>query len=336
MGSYKYKMYAPALSYGFKKLGHDVIEVDYEQYHIKGHSFIASLLNKVQDRFHYGLMMKRYNNDVFKIVNRERPDIAFFYRCYHIWPKTLKGIKSLTTIFSYNNDDPFCGMPSKRFFRYHIRCANYCDLIFVYRKKNIDDYSILGINNTQVLLPHYLEKDNYYENVPDTIDVAFIGHYENDGRDAYIKSLKDAGIPVVVYNGSYWDKSPMYEDLKSIIKPGVHSPEYNHTINKCKIALVFLSKLNSDTYTRRCFEIPATKTLMLSEYTEDLDQLFPADKCAVYFRNKEELVEKCKKLLENPSEIKRIAENGYYRLKEIGGSEVDRCKEIIEIYQRKQ
>ena len=92
--------------------------------------------------------------------------------------------------------------------------------------------------------------------------------------------------------------------------------------------------MNHDTYTRRCFEIPAAKTLMLCEYTEDMDRMFPEDECAVYFRSKEELVEKCKALLANPEKIVKIAENGYNRLKEIGGSEVDRCQQIIEVYNK--
>ena len=97
---------------------------------------------------------------------------------------------------------------------------------------------------------------------------------------------------------------------------------------------MFLSKLNSDTYTRRCFEIPATQTLMLSEYTDDLNEMFPSDKCAVYFTTPEELVVKCKYLLSHPNEIKQIAENGYKRLKELGGSEIDRCRQIIETYKK--
>jgi spore maturation protein CgeB len=105
--------------------------------------------------------------------------------------------------------------------------------------------------------------------------------------------------------------------------------EYNYTINRFQIALVFLSKLNHDTYTRRCFEIPATKTLMLCEYSDDMNSLFPENECAVYFRSKEDLAEKIKYLLCNPGEIDRIAKNGFERLKVIGGSEVDRCSEII-------
>lgn len=71
---------------------------------------------------------------------------------------------------------------------------------------------------------------------------------------------------------------------------------------------------------------------MLSEYTEDLDKMFPSDECAVYFKTPVEMVEKSRYLLSQPEEIKRIAENGYQRLKVLGGSEVDRCRQIVETY----
>ena len=72
---------------------------------------------------------------------------------------------------------------------------------------------------------------------------------------------------------------------------------------------------------------------MLSEYTDDLNEMYPSDECAVYFRNEDEIVKKCKWLLEKIlSEIKRIAEKGYRRLKELSGSEIDRCRQIVETY----
>lgn len=182
-------------------------------------------------------------------------------------------------------------------------------------------------------MPYYIEDSNYYEIIPDDIPIAFIGHFEDDGRDQFIKALMDAGLSISVYD-SGWQESSLYNELRPVMKAPVYGSQYNHVLNKCQIALVFLSKLNSDTYTRRCFEIPATKTLMLSEYTDDLNALFPDNECAVYFRTKEELVEKCRELLSNPQRIAQIAENGYKRVHEIGGSEVDRCRQITELYQK--
>ena len=71
---------------------------------------------------------------------------------------------------------------------------------------------------------------------------------------------------------------------------------------------------------------------MLSAYTDDMDKMFPEDECAVYFRNEEELVAKASYLLKHSEVINRIAKNGYKRLNELGGSEVDRCREIVQLY----
>lgn len=238
------------------------------------------------------------------------------------------------TIMTYNNDDPFSNVPSKYYYHNFMSILPMADINFIYRKKNIADYHSIGDKNPILLLPYYLKQDNFVEDIEKDIPVAFIGHYEVDGRDAYINALVEAGLPICLFNGSDWDKAPLYGRFKSIIRPAVRVREYNHTLNRCQIALVFLSKINSDTYTRRCFEIPATRTLMLSEYTDDLNEMFPDGECAVYFRSPEELVQKCQWLLTNPDEIIRIAENGYQRVKQLGGSETDRCQQIIDCYQQ--
>lgn len=332
VGSFEHPMYAPAFESGFKALGHEVVSIKYNEY-LYGSGKVNSFLTRVQSRFHYGYKLVAYNNIILAKADSHNPDFVFLYRCYNIWPSTVKKLKEKGFfIFTYNNDDPFSGTPNLGFYRNFHRILPLSDVNYVYRKKNINDYESVGAKNIRVLLPYYIEKNNFREDCEDTIPLAFLGHYENDGRDKFIKALVDANVPVTVFNGSDWEKAPLYESIKDAIKPGKRGKEYNHTINECLVTLVFLSKLNSDTYTRRCFEIPATQTLMLSEYTDDLNEMFPADECAVYFKNEEELVAKCKHLLENPDEIKRIASNGYNRLKDLGGSEIDRCRQIVEIF----
>ncbi|MEI6553667.1 MAG: glycosyltransferase, partial [bacterium] len=110
--------------------------------------------------------------------------------------------------------------------------------------------------------------------------------------------------------------------------------DYNLAINSAKIALVFLSKLNNDTYTRRVFEIIATKRLMVSVYTDDLNSLFENKKEAVYFNNKEDLVTKIKYYLNNESEYCSIVENGFNRLMSDGHEVQDRAQEILRIYNK--
>lgn len=334
VGAFEHPMYAPAFESGFKALGHEVVTIKYNDY-LYGNGLVGSFLTRVQNRFHYGYKLIDYNKDIIQMAEEMKADFVFLYRCYNVWTSTVKKLKEKSIfVFTYNNDDPFSGIPSEGFYRNFHKILPIADANYVYRKKNIRDYESVGAKNINILLPYYIEKNNFKEDCEDTIPVAFLGHFENDGRDKYVKAMVEANIPVTIFNGSDWEKAPLYEEIKSCIQPGKRGKDYNHTINECQIAIVFLSKLNSDTYTRRCFEIPATQTLMLSEYTDDLNQMFPADECAVYFRNPEELVAKCKVLLSNPEKIKRIAANGYNRLKELGGSEIDRCRQIVDTYKK--
>lgn len=335
VGSFQYSIYAPAIEYGLKKMGHDVEIIDSSVYKY-GKGVLGLVLNKIQGKYSVGTKVTCFNRDIIKKVKEFLPDFVFLYTCYTVKPCTINVIKKMGCyVFNYNNDDPFSRKLNNWGHRYFHRIIPLVDYNFVYRKKNIVDFEKVGAKQVEVLLPYYREQTNFYDpTVSKTEPIAFLGHFENDGRDGCIKAMIEAGLPITVYGGNLWVNAPLYDDIKHVITDKKGGAEYNRKLNECQIALVFLSKLNHDTYTRRCFEIPAAKTLMLCEYTEDMDRMFPEDECAVYFRSKEELVEKCKTLLANPEKIAEIADNGYNRLKEIGGSEVDRCRQIIEVYKK--
>ena len=172
--------------------------------------------------------------------------------------------------------------------------------------------------------------------VPDTDlginNLEIIGHYEDDGRDEIMLDLLKSDINFKLY-GQKWFLSPHYEEICQL-NNGVEPlfDDYNLALNSSKIALVFLSKLNNDTYTRRCFEIPAAKTLMLSEFTEDLDSLFKKDQEAVYFQTHQELKNKIDHYLNNEDERTAIIEKAYQRLVNDGHEVTDRASEIIKTY----
>ena len=334
VGSFQWEMYAPAFYHAWRDMGHEVERIDYTNYSFKRKTPLASFLNRVQNRYHYGFFMRRYNSDILVKVNDFKPDFVFLYRCYHVYGDTVEIIRKQTVVFSYNNDDPFSGVPSGLYYRNYFADARYCHLNYVYRKKNVEDFKVIGVNNTEVLLPYFRKASNYPIDTDKDVPLAFLGHFENDGRDKYIYELKQAGVPVVVYGDEHWANAPLYEEIKDVVFPAKRGEEYNEIINRARICLVFFSKLNHDTYTRRCFEIPAAKSVMLSEYTEDMNELFPENECAIYFRNTEELIRKSAYLLENNSEIERIANNALKRVLELGGSEFDRCQQIIEDYKR--
>jgi hypothetical protein len=140
--------------------------------------------------------------------------------------------------------------------------------------------------------------------------------------------LIDAGIHVRVF-GTGWDPY-LTKKLKRAFGPSIkplYGDEYVKALCASKMALCFMSKLNKDTSTIRCFEIPACGILLLSERTNELkDELYEEDKEAVYFSDKVELVEKVKMLLDQPEKREAIANAGHERCLSSGRDVVSRMR----------
>jgi spore maturation protein CgeB len=299
-----------------------------------------SLYFKFQNKFIIGPAIFNINRDLIKYAEELKPDLIFIYRGYCIYPTTIKNLRQNGTIvFGYNNDDPFSSSIPKYIHRYYIKSLSEYDWIFAYRLKNLNDYKMLGYNNTSLLRSYYINEINFPISVLPSKkychDVVFIGHFEDDGRDEYIKTLmQDDTINFHLY-GTLWDRSKYVEQLRSRfdeIKPLYN--DYNLALNSAKIALVFLSKQNNDSYTRRCFEITAASAFMLSEYSEELDSMFEEGIEAEYFRNKEEMMDKIKYYLKHNDKREKIAQTGFKRLMQDDHEVSDRAKEIIKTFER--
>lgn len=162
-------------------------------------------------------------------------------------------------------------------------------------------------------------------------NVVFVGHYEPDGREHSVRALVDAGIQLKIWGGHYWSREAL-GDLYDRLQPIVPAEGDNYAKALCgaKVCLAFLSKLNRDTYTRRCFEIPACGRVMLAERTDDLLCLFKEDEEACFFSSNKELVEKTRWLLENPDIRERIAHAGMSRVWADGHDVMSRAKQFLE------
>ena len=100
---------------------------------------------------------------------------------------------------------------------------------------------------------------------------------------------------------------------------------------KLNVLVTLFSKLNNDGYTRRCFEIPATKTPMLVRKTDEIISLFNQDEI-ILFETKEELLNKIFYYLKNLKEAKIIGQKGYERNLKSKNEVKDRAEQIIETY----
>lgn len=285
------------------------------------------------------------NKNIIKEAELHEPSILIAWRVLHFFPSTIEKIKSLgVETISYNNDDPFrtaekflARLKDKLLWSLYLSCLPKFNQNYFYRLVNVKESHKYGAKHCDILLPYFIpeinrpQKLSKIEKSKFEVDVAFIGHFEPDGREKYISALLDHGFNVRVYGGLEWSREVLgdYYDMLAPIN-NVVGDDYSKAISGAKIALAFLSKLNRDTYTRRCFEIPACKTVMLSERTDNLLKMFEEDKEACYFVNETECVSKVKFLMDNEDKRKEIAEAGYRKVYRAGHDVHSRVSRWIE------
>lgn len=98
-------------------------------------------------------------------------------------------------------------------------------------------------------------------------------------------------------------------------------------INSYKI---HFNKNIRDDINYRTFETCGCRTLLLTNYTPNLDKLFEINKEIVVYSQLGEVDEIIRYLLDNPDEIEKIAENGYQRVKR-DHTYFHRAQKLIEI-----
>lgn len=325
----------------FTKLGHQV-EAFYWQPYFQSKNPIVRLWHHVQNKFIYGPTIARLNAELVNAAVQFNPELVFIYRGTHVYSYTLdkinKGLPDCV-VCGYNNDDPFAEGHPPWLWRHFMKCVPKYDLVFAYRHHNLDDFLRIGARRVELLRSWYIPEINHpidlseIDKVKYECDVVFIGHYENDGRLEFLEEIVRNGFKLRLFGPDYeWNHLLNKSEILKHLVP-VHlvwNEDYNRAITGGKIALCFLSKLNRDTYTRRCFEIPATGTLLLSEYSDDLASLYQAGEEADFFKNKEEMIQKIKLYLGNDDLRSHVAANGNQRAIIDGHDIVSRMAKMLD------
>jgi hypothetical protein len=327
----------------FQTLGHEVHRFFWHQYFTSavGESGpLRRMLSRFQNKYLVGPTIDRLNEDLLGLVEKLRPDLLFVYRGTHIKRETVRAIKRRvpsSVVIGYNNDDPFAQGHPFWLWRHFLASLVEYDLVLAYRHHNVDDFLRAGAKQVRLLRSWFVPERNHpvvlssEEQAQYGCDVVFVGHYEPDQRVEYLEEVVKRGFALRLYGPGYdWDpviaKSPWLRHLSPVRL--VWGEDYNKALCGAKVALCFLSKLNRDTYTRRCFEIPATKTLMLSEYSDDLAALYKEGVEAEYFRSKSELIAKLQTYLTDDRQRDSVAQAGHERVIADGHDVVSRMRQV--------
>jgi spore maturation protein CgeB len=340
VGAWAWPQYEDAFARGLRDSGVEVSALTLS-------NFFKGFLGRIQRTIPLpGPALLRLNCAVVAAAKEQQPDLVLFWRPTHILPKTISQLESIgVQAASYNNDDPFGpkiqgNVPWHHHFLWHwyTKCLPLFNYNFFYREINCAEAKAHGARHAVVLLPYFIPwqdrpvqltaaEQQLYET-----EVVFVGHHEPDGREGSIRALVSAGIRVKLWGGHYWCRAVLgglYDRLAPIVP--AEGDAYGKALSGAKICLCFLSKLNRDTYTRRCFEIPACGKVMLAERTDDLMKLFKEDEEACFFSSPEELVRKTQWLINNPDIRESIAQAGLRRVWADGHDVASRAKYFLSL-----
>jgi len=338
VGSWAWPQYEQAFACGLRANGHEVIALTLSQ-------FFCGFWGRIQQAIPFpAFALLSINRTVINLVKEQNPNLILFWRPTHILPITMRILSRRGIILaSYNNDDPFGSKVHGKvpwhhhyLWYWYIKCLPLFNFNFFYRSINCAEARAFGASNAEVLLPYFIPSRDKPVELSDierkrfATEVVFVGHYEPDGREEKIRALVNAKIGLKIWGGHYWSRKSLGE-LYYILSPIVPATgdDYAKALCGAKICLVFLSKMNRDTYTRRCFEIPACGQLMLAERTYDLTKMFKEDEEACFFSSEDELVEKVRYLLSNPDICERIAKAGMRRVWTDGHDVRTRAKQFL-------
>jgi hypothetical protein len=327
-GDWHSNVHERPMSEALQRLGHSVHPFAWHSYLTEARNRLSVVVRKAQNKYLVGPIMRRINRDLVREVGDVEPDLLFVYRGTHVTASTLRTIRASrprTILVGYNNDDPFAGNQGPWLWRHFVSAIPEYDRVLAYRPHNVADFTRAGARSTGLMLPWFVpgvhkpydltaeERARY------GCDAVFIGHYEEDGRLDCLDALARAGVTVKVFgpglgaHGHDWDAPLRSRPALRHLAPtsALWDVDYAKALNAARIGLCFLSKRNRDVYTRRCFEIPATGTLMLSEYSDELATIFREGVEADYFRDEAELTRKALHYLANDESRQRVAAAGH-------------------------
>ncbi len=294
-------------------MGHEAVGIDIDLY----------IYGNVFTRFHHHLNMgpgiSKLNSKILAAVAANLPEIIWVDNRSFLTGKTLRRIKQILPAAKIINviTDDITGS-RKSAWRLGLNTASLFDAHFVQRSLNINELKNYGANRVELCYRSFdpsfhrpqILKGADYKKFHTTI--GFAGTYEKDREDFVAHLIKNGrGVSVT---GDGWPGKKHWEIIKPYYKgPSVYGEDYVKTINGMDIALHFLRHGNRDEQDSRTFEIPACGIFMIAEKSDLHLQLFKDGDEAVFFENKDDMLEKVSFYLHHEAERKRIAANGHRR-----------------------
>src|SRR3990170_8700452 len=260
------------------------------------------------DFIHYDFMERglilgidSMTQELYELAKKDKPTylVAVLFD-FHRDPghEVFKQISSLGTItIHWFCDDHW------RFEKYSSVVAPHFDFVCTTANSALPKYAKLGISNKviktqwacnhELYVPYDVEKD---------LEISFVGQ-PHGNRVEVLSTLIKSGLKLEVF-GFGWENRPRIP---------FHQMVRVFSRSKINLNLSNSSTLVGQQIKGRNFEIPGTRSFLLTSNAENLSEYYENGKEIVISDTAEELADKANYYLKNENERNKIAQNGYKR-----------------------
>jgi spore maturation protein CgeB len=278
-GEGAYSWMAPAWVKVLRDFNYHVLFVDQNNY------IANNLFSKALNRVNFRLFIRNYNKAIVESFNKYQPDLVFLHNPYNIESRTLEKLKGRAILSGYCHDNYFAEIYEKYKIGYK-EIVSLFDTLHVLRDP---EFEFLRIKYQNVRLfkaeCYFCPWDHKLEIRAITRQISFVGHAENDERIEYIAKAIESNIPISISGPTkQWHKMLPSKYIKKIdpIVP-LHGKNYVTAIQSSNVSLAFYGKANFDNHGIRTYEIPACGSLLLSQDTSKVRELYKVgSECDVF------------------------------------------------------
>ncbi len=239
-------------------------------------------------------------------IQNFKADLVFIPYAFFIpleFYKMLSELPNKPKVFAWDGDGG-CNFES------HKTYTPFIDILFETDKDYVEENKL---NIKQIIHLPFCANINRYKNL-DFIPknkTYFCGDL-GIGRDEIFSNLTDFNL---VIKGKNWEKLSKKSDNFDITYKKIDIEEQIVDYNKYKAVLNKHQDVNHiSALNMRTFEVPATKTLLINDYRDGIEELFDIEKEILVYKNIDELIVILEKLKRNPNEFDSVISNGYKRV----------------------
>ncbi len=294
----------------FEEIGWKVARFDWERHQREHPLAFTAMTNKVL-RFRIADRVGKWFNAA---IQDSKPDLVLVIKGRMISPDTLIDAKrslSDRPLVNFNPDSPWdTANRSSRL----LQAIPLYDTHFTWNKHLIPKFQGDGGKSVFYLpfgydpvLHHPLEE----EASGFQCDAVFVGTC-TPSRDELLGSLGSTNIKVV---GNGWGKAKWIAKDR-IISQALYGEDAVRVLSLGACSINILREQNIGSHNMRTFEIPASRTAMLTTRSEEQCFFFAEGSEMECFDSPEELLEKVRMFSADPAHARTIARNGYERVRE--------------------